>query len=266
MSALVIPKKKFWVPSFEPWRILRPLMSGLQPIGEGVVESHHSSMSSIESGTTGRQAPAAGGGPSAKATATAKSGGSNVSSLAPSVPSAASGDLLIAIAYNGNSGDWTVPSGWTAMGGTTGTRALACYKTSDGTETSVTMATNTNNKMVAAVLNCDQATFDVTAKDNPNNGSDPMTMPTITITNNDSFALAFFAERSEPETADAGDFFSPPTGYTEWLEYGNDIGQRGKIYVCYKEGVSSGATGELTSAINGQNSVSNPWSWQAAIY
>ena len=109
----VLAKPYFWIPKFEPWRLIRPLLSGggLQSIGDGIVGSHESSLAGIEGGVSGIHEM-----PSSVPITFVASGAfvSGTSTVAPGLPSGwAADDLHVLVVESaGGDGDPGAISGW----------------------------------------------------------------------------------------------------------------------------------------------------------
>lgn len=192
-------------------------------------------------------------GPSAKDYDTAVSGGSNVDNIDVPIPSAASGDLLIVcLGHEGSSiTGWTGPTGWTLIAeGGSNPSFSAWRKVSDGTETTVNFdwsSTGQTKKTMATCLNLGPATFD-TASLRHANREDPSVLNGITMANSNSWSIAVAYDKRDTDPAN-DDWFDPPSGFTEWFEFGNGT-ERGKMCVGYESGVGSGATGDQNWVMN----------------
>ena len=163
----------------------------------------------------------------------------------------ASGDLLVAYCGTENSESFTTPTGWTRAAASSGTNPSAelIYKTSDGTEASVTFATGTSSRFIGCCVNLGDATYD-TSNVSHEDFDDPTDLIGVTVANNNSMRLAFAHDKETDAPTNTADWFDPPPGFTQWFEASST--GRGKIHCSYLEGVSSGPTGDTTFTNNEQ--------------
>lgn len=149
-----------------------------------------------------------------------------------------SGKLMIAFIVSEDTGkNINAPTGWTVFSDNTNGRAIQ-YKIASDSETSYTWNTNSEDfNSQGFILTYSNALADVVGTFSSN--STPTVAPSITVTNNNSLALAWFNRQASGSIT-----FTTPTGWTALVSESDANAPSSAIF--YKN-VDAGATGTVTS-------------------
>ena len=194
-------------------------------------------------------------GPTFRSASTFTSGDTNVTDIVLSKPAGVvEGDLMImAFVGDNNAGSVsTVPSGWTLVGtdNSASNPAYACYrKTAGASEPSTyTWTVSTGRKIVAAIVAYDGGTYDTTGDWAAVSKTTTPTAPSATAANDDSVQIYIAVTKNGNQPTS-----TPPSGFTERLDFYNTETARCMMTVADKEGVSSGATGTVACTLTDTN-------------
>lgn len=149
------------------------------------------------------------------------------------------GDLMVATLCVDGNATWTTLAGWTQV--TAGAHADIgiMWRVVDGTEgASFTFTGSTSNNKSGAILAYSRAAFDVLGAYSTEN-NDPVVMPSVTVTSNNSLLVGFCRRRNASST------FGVPSGMS-LITRDNDA--QAPSWGLFSESVNSGATGTRSSA------------------